>query len=44
MISICVTSQAACEKIGKQARNLVNTSYNSKNLIQKLLAFYQHLP
>jgi glycosyltransferase involved in cell wall biosynthesis len=44
MISICVTSQAACEKIGKQARNLVDTSYNSKNLIQKLLAFYQHLP
>jgi glycosyltransferase involved in cell wall biosynthesis len=44
MISICVTNQALCAKIGKQALTLAETEYNTGMLIQKLLAFYQQLP
>jgi glycosyltransferase involved in cell wall biosynthesis len=44
MISICVTSPALCEKIGKQSRTLIETAYHTKFLIQKLLDFYQQLP
>jgi len=43
MISICITDQALCTKIGKQARALVETEYNTGILIRKLLAFYQQL-
>ncbi|MEI7724891.1 MAG: glycosyltransferase family 4 protein [Bacteroidota bacterium] len=44
MISICVASPALCNRIGKQAISLIGKAYNTKNLIQKLLAFYQQLP
>ncbi|MCX6306180.1 MAG: glycosyltransferase family 4 protein [Bacteroidetes bacterium] len=43
MISICITNPALCNKIGKQARALVETAYNPTILIQKLLTFYQEL-
>lgn len=43
MISLCVTDYEICKKIGKRAMALVETTYNSKNLLQKLLAFYQQL-
>ena len=42
MISMCVSEAEICRKIGKRARALVETDYNASNLIQKLLAFYQH--
>ena len=42
MISMCVSEAEICRKIGKRARALVETDYNARNLIQKLLAFYQH--
>jgi polysaccharide biosynthesis protein PslH len=44
MISMCVTSPEFCKKIGEQARNLIETGYNAKILIQKLIVFYQQLP
>ena len=43
MISICVTDSRLCEKIGIEARVLIETEYNPKALIQKLLGFYQLL-
>jgi glycosyltransferase involved in cell wall biosynthesis len=43
MISICVRNQAYCEKIGKEARTLIETDYNSKKHIRNLIAFYQQL-
>lgn len=43
MISICVDDPALCSKIGKQSRMLIETNYNTKILIQKLIAFYQQL-
>jgi glycosyltransferase involved in cell wall biosynthesis len=43
MISLCVMEPEICGKIGKRARVLIETDYHSKNLIQKLLAFYQQL-
>ncbi len=42
MISMCVSEAEIGRKIGKRARLLVETEYNARNLIQKLLAFYQH--
>ncbi|MEI7500973.1 MAG: glycosyltransferase, partial [Bacteroidota bacterium] len=41
MISMCVSNPEIGIKIGKRARTLIETDYNSKNLIQKLVAFYQ---
>jgi len=43
MISLCVMDSEICKKIGKRARVLVETTYHAKNLLQKLLAFYQQL-
>ena len=43
MISICATNPDLCKKIGKQARTLIETDYNHKNLIQKLIAFYRQI-
>ncbi len=44
MISLCIMDPEIVKKIGKRARTLVETTYHSNNLIQKLLAFYQQLP
>ena len=43
MISLCVQDPEICKKIGKRARNLIETEYNSDNLIQKMVAFYKQL-
>ncbi|MCK9204396.1 MAG: glycosyltransferase family 4 protein [Bacteroidales bacterium] len=43
MISIAVGDRALCEKIGKEARELIETKYNSRSLIQKLVGFYQQV-
>ncbi len=43
MISICVTNNNVCVKIGNKARSLIETKYNTNFLIQKLIAFYQQL-
>ena len=44
MISICVAGKEVTEKIGKQARALIESHYMPGNIIQKLLAFYKQLP
>ncbi|MFZ4521154.1 MAG: glycosyltransferase family 4 protein [Bacteroidales bacterium] len=44
MISVCVTNLSLCNKIGKQAQTLIESKYNTRFLIEKLVAFYQHLP
>lgn len=41
MISVCVSNQQACEKIGIQAKKLIETKYNSNRIIEKLTGFYQ---
>jgi polysaccharide biosynthesis protein PslH len=43
MISVCVSDRPLFEKIGKQARALIQKEYLPKNLIQKMLAFYKQL-
>jgi len=43
MISLGVMDSEICKKIGKRARVLIETTYHAKNLLQKLLAFYQQL-
>lgn len=43
MISICVRDAALCAKIGKEARTLIGTQYNSGIILRNLLAFYQTL-
>ena len=43
MISICATDPELCKKIGKQAQTLIETNYDQKKLIQKLVAFYRQL-
>lgn len=41
MISICVTDQALCQRIGNKAKDLITKEYNRTLLIEKLIAFYQ---
>ncbi|MEI7662032.1 MAG: glycosyltransferase family 4 protein [Bacteroidota bacterium] len=43
MISICIADKGLFEKVGKQARALIQTHYLPQNLIQNLLAFYKQL-
>ena len=43
MISLCIANKPLFEKIGKQARILIQTSYSPQNLIRNLLAFYKQL-
>ncbi len=43
MISIVVRDRDLCQRIGKEARKLIETKYNSEILIQKLIAFYKQL-
>jgi glycosyltransferase involved in cell wall biosynthesis len=43
MISVCVTDPAVIQKIGIQARNLIQDSYNPETLIRRLTTFYQQL-
>ncbi|MDD4603461.1 MAG: glycosyltransferase family 4 protein [Bacteroidales bacterium] len=42
MISVSVTDRSLCERIGIQARKLVEEKYQTKKLIQKLIGFYQY--
>lgn len=41
MISICVNDQALCNRVGKNAKELIAREYNRPVLIEKLNAFYQ---
>jgi len=41
MISLVVRDRDLCLKIGKNARNRIETNYNSEILVQKLIAFYK---
>jgi hypothetical protein len=43
MISIAAGNRALCEKIGRKARHLIETKYQSGLLIGKLAAFYEYL-
>ncbi len=43
MISLCVQEPEISKKIGKRARNLIETEYDARNLIQKMVAFYKQL-
>ena len=43
MISICVNERKNCIKVGNEARQLIQTSFQPAALIQKLVAFYEHL-
>jgi polysaccharide biosynthesis protein PslH len=44
MITLCVTDPALCLKIGKQARRLIETAYDTTFLIRKMVDFYQQIP
>jgi len=41
MISLVVRDRDLCLRIGKNARNQIETNYNSEILVQKLIAFYK---
>ncbi|MFZ4564664.1 MAG: glycosyltransferase, partial [Bacteroidales bacterium] len=43
-ISLCVTDQSLCARVGKQARLLAEEAYDQDVIVRKLLAFYQQLP
>jgi len=43
MISLCMANRKGREMIGKNARKLVETNYNSDLIIRKLEAFYQQI-
>jgi len=43
MISICVSDPDTCHKLGREAKQLIRTSYQPAVLIQKLVAFYEQL-
>jgi len=43
MISICVSDEERCKQIGKNGRELINTTYNRNIIIKKLISFYQLL-
>ena len=43
MISISAGDRDLIERIGKEARKLIETKYDSKILIQKLCSFYQQV-
>lgn len=44
MISVCVSDKQTCDKIGNQARKLIETGYNHHSIIEKLTGFYQQSP
>jgi glycosyltransferase involved in cell wall biosynthesis len=44
MVSICVTDQHLCKRIGSNARRFVEQHYNQDAIIQKLAGFYEQLP
>ena len=43
MVSLCINEPESSLKIGQAARELIRTEYSSSGLIQKLVAFYEHL-
>lgn len=43
MISLCINDMDRCQKLGREARELVERSYNRLSVIQKLLTFYKDL-
>lgn len=43
MISVCASDRTLCQRIGANARRLVEQEYNQPVLIEKLVAFYQHV-
>jgi glycosyltransferase involved in cell wall biosynthesis len=42
-VASCIENKEKFEGIGKQARLLIETSYNRADLIRKLIAFYQKI-
>lgn len=42
-ISACVENKQLCERVGRNARNLVLTEYNRNLIISNLLGFYQKI-
>jgi len=44
MISVCVSDKQTCDKIGLQARKLIQKEYDSNRIIEKLTGFYQQSP
>ena len=41
MISVCISDQQACNRIGFNARKLIQEEYDCKRIIEKLIVFYQ---
>ena len=42
-IQLCIEDKSYCEKLGKEARNLVLTKYLNDEIIKKLIGFYDEI-
>jgi len=43
MISLCINDPDRCRNVGEEARGLVETTYNRRHIIRKLVTFYEQL-
>ncbi len=43
MISLCISDMARCKRLGEEARKLIETHYDRRIIIQKLITFYKQL-
>jgi glycosyltransferase involved in cell wall biosynthesis len=43
MISICVSDREICNEIGRKGRDLIRDHYDRKNIVKKLISFYEQL-
>ena len=44
MISLCINDMERCRKLSEEARNLIETTYDRRLIIRKLISFYKQLP
>jgi len=43
MIALCMADRDRCKKLGADARKLVESDYDRRLIMEKLITFYQHL-